>query len=127
LAPRDTTGGRFDEAEWTVRVDRQAFRPELFTIPRGEQVEWSHSPLRPKRSVVEYQPAARNLSARTSWNPSNARREHARFVNSRNSYGWLEEIAPELLERWARRISRGDLCNLEAFANALEGIGAFMV
>jgi hypothetical protein len=36
-------------------------------------------------------------------------------------------FAPELLERWARRISRGDLCNLEAVANAPEGIGAFMV
>lgn len=40
--------------------------------------------------------------------------------NSRNNYGWLEELAPELLERV--EIFRGDLCNPEAVANALQGI-----
>jgi NAD dependent epimerase/dehydratase len=40
--------------------------------------------------------------------------------NSRNNYGWLEEIAPELLERL--EIFRGDLCNPEALTNALDGI-----
>jgi NAD dependent epimerase/dehydratase len=40
--------------------------------------------------------------------------------NSRNNYGWLEELAPELLERV--EIFRGDLSNPEAVVNALEGI-----
>jgi NAD dependent epimerase/dehydratase len=40
--------------------------------------------------------------------------------NSRNYYGWLEELAPELLD--GVEVFRGDLCNPEAVANALEGI-----
>jgi dTDP-glucose 4,6-dehydratase len=46
-------------------------------------------------------------------------RAFARY-NSRNDYGWLEDLAPELLERV--EIFRGDLCNPEAVANALEGV-----
>jgi dTDP-glucose 4,6-dehydratase len=40
--------------------------------------------------------------------------------NSRNNYGWLEELAPEALEQV--EIFRGDLCNPEAVANAFEGV-----
>lgn len=40
--------------------------------------------------------------------------------NSRNNYGWLEDLAPELVERV--EIFRGDLCNPEAVANAVEDI-----
>jgi dTDP-glucose 4,6-dehydratase len=40
--------------------------------------------------------------------------------NSRNDYGWLEDLAPELEDRV--EIFRGDLCNPEAVANAVDGI-----
>jgi NAD dependent epimerase/dehydratase len=46
-------------------------------------------------------------------------RAFARY-NSRNDYGWLEDLAPELLERV--EIFRGDLCNPEAVANALKDV-----